>query len=114
MANVVLKDLNGNEVEYSGVTQIKAPVRNSAGELVTRKFTTIESLKAYAIETADSVGGTACYKILDRLQYLPSENFIMFSLSDEDYQSYGGDGVICFVTTKSLTVGNTYLATDMY
>lgn len=114
MADVILKDASGNDVEYSGVTQVESRVRNSAGELDTRKFTTIESLKAYVIESADSVGGVACYKILDSLQYLPSENFIMFSLSDEDYQSYGGDGVICFVTTKSLTVGNTYLATDMY
>ena len=114
MANVVLRDLGGNEVEYSGVDQIKAPVRNTAGELVKRKFTTIESLMAYVIEQTDSVGGMARYKILDKLQWLPSENFIMFSISDADYQSYGGDGAVCFVTTKTLTVGETYLASDMY
>lgn len=114
MANVILKDANGNGVEYSDITVIEVPTKNNSGEVVTNRFTALSNAKAYVIKKAGSVDGTICYKVLDSLEWLPSQYAILFSLSDDDYKSYGGNGVICFVTTKDLTVGETYKVTDMY
>ena len=114
MANVILKDANGNDVEYSNVTQIELPARNTAGEVVPTRFTSLLNTRAYAIERNGSADGVACYKVLDSLQWIPSQYYLQFAITDDDYQSYGGDGVICFVTTKNLKIGETYKMTDMY
>ena len=114
MANVILKDENGNDVEYGNVTQIELPARNTAGEVVPCRFTSLLSTRAYAIERNGSADGVACYKVLDSLPYIPTQYCLLFEVTDSDYQSYGGDGVICLVTTKSLTIGETYKMTDMY
>lgn len=114
MADVILKDASGNDVEYSGVTAIDVPVASTAGEIVTNRFTSLLNTRAYVIEGNGSADGVACYKVLDSLQWLPSNYCLLFAITDDEYQSYGGDGAVCFVTTKSLTIGETYKITDMY
>lgn len=114
MADVILKDASGNDVKYSGVTVIDVPVASTAGEMVTNRFTALINAKVYIVKRANSVDGSAYWEVLGKLQYIPTNDCIQFSLTDSEYQSYGGDGVVCFVTTKSLTVGETYASTDMY
>ena len=114
MAGIVLKDGSGNAVEYSGVTQIKVPYQDDDGNVSVRKFTRLATINAYVLVQCGDSNGVALYEILDKLAYIPSDDFFFFGFSDEDYQNYGSDGVTCIITAKSLTVGNTYLATDLY
>lgn len=114
MADIILKDKYGNEVKHAGITQIEIPSLNTAGEVVPIRFTSLLNTRAYAIERNGSSDGVACYKVLDSLMWIPTQYCLMFEVTEDDCQSYGGDSVICFVTTKSLTIGETYKATDMY
>lgn len=119
MADIVLKDLNGNEVEYGGVTKIEAPVRNSAGELVTNRFTALLSTNVYVISKQDDGN----YLVQKKLQCIPSQYCVNFGLYDSDFEELNedaqvmGSGKIWYgflLTTKALTVGETYAFEDMY
>lgn len=115
MAGIILKDGVGNELEYSDVKQIKIPYQDSEGKISAYKFTRIVNLNAYAIIGQGSTNNIANYKVMKKLQYLPSQDFFMCSVTDTDCQELGDENtLIVFLTPKSLTVGETYAATEMY
>ena len=119
MANVILKDASGNDVEYSGVTVIEVPVASTAGEVVTNRFTVLSSTKVYVISRQDDGN----YLVLKELQRIPSQYCVNFGLYDSDFEELNedaqvmGSGKIWYdflLTTKTLTVGETYAFADMY
>ena len=109
-----LKDKSGNELDYTGVTQMEAKIINADGSEDAEVFTRVLSLSAYAIKQTGSENNTAKYTILKKLAYLPAGDFMAFGMSDTEYQELGGDGFTILLTLKTLTVGNEYLATDLY
>lgn len=101
-----LKDRLGTEVDYGAVTQIVAPFDNNAGYA---NYVRLASLKVYIIEGVGSIGGVSAYKILEKLSVFGTDSLIMFSVSSGNI-----DDTFYFVTTKNLTVGNTYPVDEMY
>ena len=115
MANIILKDKDGIPVTHNGITQIEV-----SGTDKTHKYTQMSYLSAYVVKQVGESGGIARYEVVRKLQMLPSEDFFAFAIADTDCKELGAkqaDGsyvVSQFLTPKSLTVGNTYLATEMY
>jgi hypothetical protein len=110
MADVVLKNGKGNPITYEGVSQINVP-----GPDKTHKYKVMSSLYAYAVTQQDD----GKFLVHKKLEYLPTEDFLYFGFYEEDFESFAtGDSgerwIGLFVTTKSLTVGNTYETTEMY
>ena len=103
---VILKDKYGNTSDYAGVNQIEVPCEGYSQD--TLKYTRLGVLKAYEVESAGSINGVSAYKILSRFQYLPSDDYFLFTVQASE------NITTCFITPKSLTVGQTYVATDMY
>lgn len=116
MAGIVLKGPKGEVIEYSGVTQMEIPYQDDDKNTSAEKFTRIESLNSYAVLSQ----GDGNYKVLKTLEYIPSNEFFMCGITDTDCQELGkeqSDGsyfITIFLTPKSLTVGTTYAAGDMY
>ena len=111
MANIVLKDKSGTPVDYSGITQIEANGSNK-----TYKYTQMSALKAYVV--SQQTDGK--YLVRKQLQYLPSDNYFYFAFYNTEFEEFsneftdGTSAVTIFVTPKSLTIGNTYAAAEMY
>ena len=112
MAEIILKDLNSNENEYSNVTQIEVPYRDNNGALDTRKFTSLLNAKVYAINKIE--GNT--YLVKKKLQYIPSQYLVLYALDESEFKEVGDANGSCsfILTTKELEVGNTYALTDVY
>ena len=115
MANIILKDKDGIPVTHNGITQLEV-----AGTDKVHKYTQLSVLRAYIVSQVGESNGIAQYKVMRQLQFLPSEDFFAFVITDTECKELGekqGDGsyvVSQFLTPKSLTVGSTYLATEMY
>lgn len=115
MANIILKDKDGIPVTHNGITQLEV-----AGTDKAHKYTQLSVLRAYIVSQVGESNGIAQYKVMRQLQFLPSEDCFAFAITDTDCKEFGAkqsDGsyvVSQFLTPKSLTVGNTYLATEMY
>lgn len=115
MANIILKNKDGLPVTHNDITQIEVTGTDKA-----HKYTQLSASRCYAISHVGDVNGIAQYKILRQLAILAAENGIMFQTKDTDCKELGAeqsDGsyvVAKIFTTKLLTVGNTYLATEMY
>lgn len=111
MAAIVLKDENGTPITYEGVTQIEVN-----GTDRTHKFTKLSVLNSYAV-TQQTDGK---YLVQKKLQYLPSNNYFYFALNNTEFEAFskeltdGTSAVVIFVTPKSLVIGNTYTAEEMY
>ena len=118
MAGIVLKDRNGNAVEYSGANQIRVPHQDSEGNVSKKKLTRMSSLKAYVVIASDVISGG--YKVTKKLSTFPTDDFFMSEFSVEDCEEFGYETstgshkLIVFLTPKSLTVGKSYAVTDMY
>lgn len=115
MAGILLKDRSGNIGEYSSITQINSKYKDNSGNLSKHKFTRMASLYAYAVY--QQTDGT--YLIQKALDYIPSDNFFYFGLYESEFENLatgtsGSRWVGLWLTTKLLTVGNTYAAEDMY
>lgn len=108
-----LKDKTGNELDYTGVTQFEAKIIDADGNEAEGRFTRLGSLNAYAVRPNGSENNIAKYEILSTVPKIGTDDSLMFGCSDEEYQALGGDGITVILTLKRLTVGNTYLATDM-
>lgn len=123
MAGLVLKDKSGKAVEYNGVSRVSIPYQNDAGTMGVQKFTRITNQNVYII----SPEGNG-YKIIDWANRIPNDDYMLFEFSENDVKDYGyeventHDGVVVskelrlllFVTTKTLTIGETYALADMH
>ena len=118
MAGIILKDGVGNEIEYSGVSQIKIPYKNSDGTTKGIKYTDISSLKIYAVTQSDGK-----YLVQKRFEYIPSNDCYVFAVYETECREFDDDdgstsdkgcAVLVFVTPKTLTIGETYALADMY
>lgn len=111
MANIILKDKDGIPVTHNGITQLEV-----AGTDKTHKFTKLSVLNSYAV-TQQTDGK---YLVQKKLQYIPSDDAFYFALYNTEFEAFskeltdGTSAVVIFVTPKSLTVGNTYAAEEMY
>lgn len=94
-----LKDRKGNYIEHGLVKQMNVPYEDGDGNMTTTLYTWLNSVNVYA------TSGTTVKKKLQHLIY-DFGGFIYVSKSD--LEELGGDGVRCFLTTKSLEVGKTY------
>lgn len=112
MAGIVLKDGGGNVIEYSDINQIRVPYRNDDGEMSVYKFHRLVSLRSYILRQNGSSNGIAMYEVISSLQLLASDDF--FACSPTDAQIQELSTAMIFITTKRLTVGNTYLANEIF
>lgn len=114
MSGIVLRDGNGNEVEYEGAKHLKVPCYNASGNRYTGKFTQISDLKAHIVSSEDGVNYTV-------VKYLSSigANGLLFEFSDTQCEEFGyvnTDGsykMMVFLYPETLTIGATYKIWDM-
>ena len=111
MAGIILKDGNGNEIEYSGVNQINVTYKDDTNTRV-HKFYRLATMRPYIVTQNGSVGNIATYEVTERLQFIPSDDVFACGMSDDQIEAMRNG--IMIITAKDLTVGETYLATDMF
>jgi hypothetical protein len=108
MANIVLKDKNGNPVTHEGITQIEAV--NAAGG--TRKYSELQTINCYLAAYENSQ-----YRVTAKAPSLmftrgPDGASIMVDASTIENYGYvnanGANLLQIIVTTKTLTVGESY------
>lgn len=108
MANVVLKDKNGNPVTYSGVKEVGLPQEDGT----TTSFIDASTLYCYY---AAPNGDDLIIKLQGNiLVYANGPCGVTAILNDAALQDYGGNNAAAVrtlylvFTTKKLTVGSTY------
>lgn len=108
MANVVLKDKNGNPVTHEGITQIEAVVATGG----TQKYSDLQTINCYwAVLENSQYRVTATAPSLARIRGADGVLLMMDSSSMEQYGYTNANGtkiVEILVTTKKLTVGQSY------
>ena len=109
MADIVLLDRDGIPVSYSVPEQIAVEGHGNDDKETTFKYTRLTILNCYAGQF-DSGNFTVTKKITS----MGSGDIWITGLGEDDLKNYGipnSDGkyaVMLLITTKSLTVGNTY------
>lgn len=109
MANVVLKDKNGNPVTHEGITQIEAV--DAAGG--TQTYSELSTINCY-YAAYNSSGGITIKEQIPSLYRGRGQSGVYGVVTTDVVTGYGGTNqngaTILYVvfTTKKLTVGNTY------
>ena len=116
MADIVLKDVNGNDTEYNGVTQLRFPGCDVDGNATTFKFTHFSGMYCYTyIPLGDSV------QITHKISSLGTNDVWFTGINTEDIEEWGyqlDDGTysvgILITTNGNLVVGNTYTDEELW
>ena len=116
MADVVLKDKNGNLVNYSPVPdKLSVPGHDHNNNGTKYKYTRFAAMKMYSVRPAD--GGSLVTKQF--LNFASNDywfnGFTEIELLQYGHQNAAGDNVLQFViTSKELTVGTVYTTGELY
>lgn len=100
MADVILKDRSGKSTEYTGVYHVKSVNTDGTNTV----FTNMKHLKVYYGTQIQNDDGTYSYTI-DGIWFCLTGNGYAIADSSDDY--------FIIFTTKSLTIGETYLQSEL-
>lgn len=120
---IFLKDRSGNTNFYRDAIMLEIPGQSWDGATtkeITRVFAEPGRFKAYALGVVDN-NGFRKYKVLKRLEFLPSDRSVFFGLSKTQFDELAGKPtndpnyiyLPIIVTPKNLVVGDTYVYSDM-
>jgi hypothetical protein len=116
MAGVILKDKNGNADEYSDVKKLEVPYKEADGSTSKLKYTATKFMRYYVA----SQQSNGAYLIQKSLSYINTNDISMFSVGESECREFGkesstkGYELLIIGVAKDLTVGNSYMASDMY
>ena len=114
MAGAILKDRDGNEVEYPGVVHVKLNVKDSDGKAGKKYYTNCVNLRMYACKEATPINNKSRVTVLDWCEFLPVNGGLFFGIEEGLYKEHGIDYIIIVATTRSLTIGETYYNGDLF
>lgn len=124
MAGVVLKNENGNEVEYSNVYQIEVPYKENDGGVSKVKYTLMSRINGYTYIGTDNPNYV---KITGRVSKIATGEFYICKFGEKNLKELGSltetkfDGVVVeseykiniLFTLKNFTVGETYTLDEL-
>ena len=104
MANVVLKDKNGSATTYSDINQIDAQ-----GENGVYRFSMLSTIYTYfAVLENNQYRITGSIPALGRVRGKDGVILLVYNGVIDDYGVSGNDQLFYIITTKKLTVGQSY------
>ena len=126
MPNILLKDKNGEDVEYRGVDKITlTTISQLGGELRSATFTYMNSLSSYFLiydekESKYKVTGKANISHLGWFSFIDIDEKQcrdygkLFDITNENGGTDRLYSVLVLMTPKTLTVGNYYNMSELY